>query len=67
MSYYASEEIYELEKENIKLKRQLEKAINVLKFYSSGKHIDSVSIGSSYSIRIEDGTKAKECLKELEE
>ena len=59
-----SEEICELEKENLKLKQRLEKAINTLEFYASGQHIDAASFGSSYAIRIEDGTKAKEALKE---
>lgn len=48
------------------LQRKLDQAIETLKFYASGQHIDSISIGSSYSIRIEDGTKAKDCLKEIE-
>ena len=63
MSYYDSEEIYDLEKENLKLKQQIKKAIKALKFYATGQHIDSVSIGSSYAVRIEDGTKAREALK----
>lgn len=44
-----------------------EKAKEALRFYANGQHIDSASIGSSYAIRIEDGTKAKDCLKEIEE
>ncbi len=47
--------------------QKLNKAKEVLRFYASGQHIDSASIGSSYAIRIEDGTKAKDCLKEIEE
>lgn len=45
---------------------RLDKAKEALRFYSSGQHIDSASIGSSYAIRIEDGTKAKDCLKEID-
>ena len=66
MSYYAAEEIYDLEKEIIQLRQKLNKARECLRFYASGQHIDSTSIGSFYSIRIEDGTKAKDCLKEIE-
>ena len=66
MSYYEAEEIYDLEKEIIQLRQKLKKAKEVLEFYASGQHIDSASIGSSYSIRIEDGIKAKDCLKEIE-
>ena len=54
-------------KENLTLMNKLEKAKEALRFYASGQHIDSSSIGSSYAIRIEDGTKAKDCLKEIEE
>jgi hypothetical protein len=54
-------------KENLTLMNKLEKATEALRFYASGQHIDSASIGSSYAIRIEDGTKAKDCLKEIEE
>lgn len=50
-------QLYEANKKIQNLKEALE-------FYASGQHIDSISIGSSYSIRIEDGTKAKDCLKE---
>lgn len=56
-----------LQKNNLDLMDKLEKAKEALRFYASGQHIDSVSIGSSYSIRIEDGTKAQDCLKEIEE
>ena len=56
-----------LQKNNLDLMEKLEKAKEALRFYASGQHIDSASIGSSYSIRIEDGTKAKDCLKEIEE
>ena len=56
-----------LQENNLDLMDKLEKAKEVLMFYASGQHIDSASIGSSYSIRIEDGTKAKDCLKEIEE
>ena len=49
------------------LQQKLNKAKEALRFYASGQHIDSVSIGSSYAIRIEDGTKAKDCLREIEE
>ena len=53
-------------KEIEQLQQKLNKMKEVLMFYASGQHIDSSSIGSSYSIRIEDGTKAKDCLKEIE-
>ena len=66
MSSYEAEEIYDLEKEIVQLKQKLNKARECLRFYASGQHIDSASIGSSYSIRIEDGTKAKEAIKEGE-
>ena len=66
MSYYEAKEIYDLEKEIIQLRQKLKKAKEVLEFYAHGQHIDSTSIGSFYSIRIEDGTKAKDCLKEIE-
>lgn len=56
-----------LQKNNLDLMEKLEKAKEALRFYASGQHIDSASIGSSYAIRIEDGTKAKDCLKEIEE
>lgn len=56
-----------LQKNNLDLMDKLEKAKEALRFYASGQHIDSASIGSSYSIRIEDGTNAQECLKELED
>ena len=56
-----------LQKNNLDLMEKLEKAKETLKFYASGQHIDSASIGSSYAIKIEDGTKAKDCLKEIEE
>ena len=46
------------------LREQNKKLKEALEFYASGQHIDSISIGSSYSIRIEDGTKAKEAIKE---
>lgn len=65
MSYYDCEEIADLKKEILQLKQKLNKARECLRFYASGQHIDSSSIGSSYSIRIEDGTKAKDCLKEI--
>ena len=55
-----------LQKNNLDLMDKLETAIEALRFYASGQHIDSSSIGSSYSITIEDGTKAKDCLKEIE-
>lgn len=55
-----------LQKNNMDLMEKLEKAKEALRFYANGQHIDSASIGSSYAIRIEDGTKAKDCLKELE-
>ena len=55
-----------LQKNNLDLMDRLDKARECLRFYASGQHIDSSSIGSSYSIRIEDGTKAKDCLKEIE-
>ena len=73
MSYYKAEEIsnleeeiYNLEEEIMQLKQKLNKTKECLRFYANGRHIDSASIGSSYSIRIEDGTKAKDCLKEIE-
>ena len=50
-------QLYEANKKISKLKEALE-------FYASGQHIDSTSAGSSYSIRIEDRTKAKEVLGE---
>lgn len=56
-----------LQKNNLDLTEKLERAKEALEFYASGQHIDSASIGSSYSIRIEDGTKAQDCLKEIEE
>lgn len=56
-----------LQKNNMDLMEKLEKAKEALRFYASGWHINSASIGSSYSIKIEDGTKAKDCLKEIEE
>lgn len=56
-----------LQKNNLDLMDKLEKAKEALRFYASGQHIDSVSIGSSYSITIEDGTKAKDCLEEIKE
>lgn len=56
-----------LQKNNLDLMEKLNRAKEALEFYASGQHIDSASIGSSYSIRIEDGTKAKDCLKELED
>ena len=60
--------VYEvLQKNNLDLMEKLEKAKEALEFYASGQHIDSASIGSSYAIRIEDGTKAKDCLKEIED
>ena len=46
------------------LREQHKKLKEALEFYASGQHIDSISTGSSYSIRIEDGTKAKEAIKE---
>ena len=46
------------------LREQNKKLKEALEFYASGQHIDSISTGSSYSIRIEDGTKAKEAIKE---
>ena len=48
------------------LREQNKKFKEALEFYASGQHIDSISTGSSYSIRIEDGTKAKEAIKECE-
>ena len=54
-------------KEIKQLQQKLDKVKEVLGFYASGRHINSASIGNSYSIRIEDGTKAKDCLKEIEE
>lgn len=48
------------------LREQNKKLKETLEFYASGQHIDSISAGSSYSIRIEDGTKAKEAIKECE-
>lgn len=54
-------------KEIEQLQQKLYKTKECLRFYASGQHIDSASIGSSYVIRIEDGTKAKDCLKEIEE
>lgn len=56
-----------LQKNNLDLMDKLNRAKEALKFYASGQHIDSASIGSSYSIKIEDGTKAKDCLKEIEQ
>ena len=60
-----------MEKEYLKqlyeANKKIQKLAEALGFYASGQHIDSASIGSSYSIRIEDGTKAKDCLKEIEE
>ena len=53
--------------ENLTLMNKLEKAKEALKFYANGEHIGAASIGSSYSITVEDGTKAKDCLKEIEE
>lgn len=55
-----------LQKNNLDLMDKLEEAKEALRFYASGQHIDSASIGSSYAIRIEDGTKAKDCLKEID-
>lgn len=55
-----------LQKNNLTLMNKLEKATEALRFYASGQHIDSVSIGSSCSITIEDGRKAKDCLREIE-
>lgn len=46
------------------LREQNKKLKETLEFYASGQHIDSISTGSSYSIRIEDGTKAKEAIKD---
>ena len=46
------------------LREQNKKLKEALEFYASGQNIDSISTGSSYSIRIEDGTKAKEAIKE---
>lgn len=48
------------------LREQNKKLKEALEFYASGQHIDSISTESSYSIRIEDGTKAKEAIKECE-
>lgn len=48
------------------LREQNKKLKEALEFYASGQHIDSISTGSLYSIRIEDGTKTKEALKEYE-
>lgn len=56
-----------LQENNLDLMEKLEKAKKTLRFYASGQHIDSASIGSSYAIRIEDGTKSQDCLKEIEE
>lgn len=55
-----------LQKNNLDLMEKLNRAKEALEFYAYGQHIDSASIGSSYAIRIEDGTKAKDCLKEIE-
>ena len=46
------------------LREQNKKLKEALEFYASGQHIDSISTGSSYSIKIEDGTTAKEAIKE---
>lgn len=59
--------VYELNKLTDELSNHLENAKETLRFYANGEHIGSASIGSSYSIIIEDGTKAKDCLKEIEE
>ena len=48
------------------LREQNKKLKEALEFYASGQHIDSISTGSSYSIKIEDGTTAKEAIKECE-
>lgn len=55
-----------LQKNNLDLMDRLDKARECLRFYAFGEHIDSSSIGSSYSVKIKDGTKAKDCLKEIE-
>lgn len=67
MSYYEAGEIYDLKKEIIQLRQKPKKAKEVLEFYAHGQHIGSTSIGSSYSISVEDGTKAKEVLRECGE
>lgn len=54
-------------KQLYKANKKMEKLKETLRFYASGQHVESISIRSSYSIRIEDGTKAKETLKEIEE
>lgn len=62
MSVMEQEYLKQLYEANKKIKKLKE----ALRFYASGQHIDSASIGSSYAIRIEDGTKAKDCLEEIE-
>ena len=59
-------EIKQIQMEIELLREQNKKLKEALEFYASGQHIDSISTGSSYSIRIEDGTKAKEAIKECE-
>lgn len=57
---------YVLQKNNLDLMEKLERAKESLRFYANGEHISSTSISSPYYIKIEDGTKAKDCLKEIE-
>ena len=53
-------------KNNNDLMEKLETAKEALRFYASGQHIDAASIGSSYAIRMEDGTVATKALKDIE-
>lgn len=55
-----------LQKNNLELIDKLNKTKECLKFYANGRHISSTSFNSSYSIKIEDGTKARYCLKEID-
>lgn len=65
MSYYASEEIHELEKENLKLKQQLEKAIDALKFYADSDCYERFGRFDLSEIDEDNGEMAQEVLKEL--
>lgn len=64
MSYYDSEEIYDLEMENLKLKRQIKKLREALKFYATRTNWDPNYTDTFCYVK--GWEMAQEYLKEIE-
>ena len=75
MSYYYAEEIYDLEKEIMRLKQKLNKVKEALKFYADKSHYQKECVDRNFhsdeevklieEVIIDDGRIARNALEEI--